>query len=245
MKMKIIHRSSIIWNLILFMLLSFMFIYLQKAIYLERSAFSLEFLKMTLVENIYLFSTLILTSLLIYNLKKVCKLFYVFSVLFVSVYSIINIFEEFSKLILVVLFVYFLLSYYFYFLLKSDLNLSFYNPSYDEKNLFDPMLFKMKCSLNYKVAAKDESVSGYLTNWDDVGCFISLNSELPKNATVKRLQISFDNQNFEDNVKVVTLLKNRKGLGIKFNTNKTNNIFNWNELNKIITDMGISVEYVK
>ena len=149
--MKIIYRSSIIWNLILFMLLSFMFIYLQSAIYLERTAFSLEFLKSTLIENVYLFSSLIITNLLVFNLKKSSKLFYILSVFMVSIYSVVNLFEDFSKLVLIVLFVYFLLSYYFYFLLKSDLNLSFYNPLYNKNNLFDPMLFKIHCSLNYKL----------------------------------------------------------------------------------------------
>ena len=245
MKMKIIHRSSIIWNLILFMLLSFIFIYIQKAIYLERSAFSLEFLKVTVINNIYLLSSLTLTSILIYKLKKICKIFYVATVFFVSAYSVLSLFEEFSKLILVVLFVYFLLSYYFYFLLKSDLNLSFYNPSFDNSNLFDPMLFKIDCSIDYKVNGIEGTSSGCLTNWDDVGCFISLNTELPKKSIIKTLSISFDGQIFEDDVKVVTILKDRKGLGIMFNSSKSHNIFNWNELNKIITDMGISVEYVK
>jgi hypothetical protein len=245
MKMKIIHRSSIIWNLILFMLLSFIFIYIQKAIFLEKSAFSLDFLKVTVLDNLYLLSSLVVTSLLIYKLKKICKIVYIGTVLFVSVYSVLNLFEEFSKLILVVLFLYFLLSYYFYFLLKSDLNLSFYNPSFDNNNLFDPMLFKINCSVGYKVNGVESSTDGCLTNWDDAGCFISLSSALPKNSIVNKLSISFDNQTFEDDVKVVTILKDREGLGLSFNLNKSHNIFNWNELNKIITDMGISVEYVK
>jgi hypothetical protein len=222
-----------------------MFIYLQEAIFLEKSAFSLEFLKSTLLENVYLFSSLILTSILVYNLKKSCKLFYCLSILFVSTYSVINLFEEFSKLVLIVLFVYFLISYYFYFLLKSDLNLSFYNPAYDEKNLFDPMLLKIKCILMYKVSDKDVEISGNLTNWDESGCFVSLESSIPKGVRPERLIIEFNNQKFEENVKVVTLLKCRDGVGLRFHVNKSNNMFNWTELNKIITDMGISVEYVK
>jgi len=107
------------------------------------------------------------------------------------------------------------------------------------------MLFKITCSIDYKVNGAEGTSTGCLTNWDDVGCFISLNTELPKNSIVKSLSISFDDQTFEDDVKVVTILKDRKGLGVRFNSIKSHNIFNWNELNKIITDMGISVEYVK
>lgn len=246
MKMKIIYRSSVIWNLILFMLLSFMFIYLQKAIYLERSAFNILFLKSTLVENLPVISCIFLSSLLIYNLKKICQFFYFLSVLFITSVSIINLFQEFSKLILIVLFLYILISYYFFFLLRSDLFRSYYNPLYNKKNLFEPMLFKIPCELEVFRNDKTESIKGYLTNWDDFGCFIALEQPYPKNLGIKNnLSIIFNEQRFDEQVSVVSLLKSRRGIGLRFKNNKSKNIFNWKELNKIIDDMGISVEYVK
>lgn len=175
-----------------------------------------------------------------------CQLFYFSSVLLITSVSVINLFQEFSKLILIVLFLYILISYYFFFLLRSDLFRSYYNPLYDDENLFEPMLFKIPCELEVIKNDKAESIKGYLTNWDDFGCFVALEEAYPKNLGSKNnLTITFNEQKFEEQVSVVSLLKGRKGVGVRFKSNKSENIFNWKELNKIIDDMGISVEYVK
>lgn len=230
-----------VWNLILFMLLSFTFILLQKAIYFERSMFNIVFIKETAFNYQYLIGLILITALLIFNLSKLSKLFYFITTVSVIIASVLNLIDEFSKLVLIVLAIYTLVSYYYYYLLDLDLNYSFYNPGYSQENLFEPMLLKLPC----RVIENEKSFQGYLTNWDDSGCFIKSKEEIKIESNIIKIEFDFGEKKFLQNACPVSFSKDGTGLGVKFKENEGNIILNWKELESIINDMGLDVEFIK
>lgn len=240
MNLKIIYRSAVIWNIVLHFLLSLMFIFLQQAIYEEKSLLNLFFLKSTITSFWPVAALLIFSSLLVFNLKKISHLFFTLSAIFIAVYSSYQLWIDFSKLILIVLFIYIQVSYYLSFMLKTDLNHAFYNPNYSEKDLFDPML--MKIQVDVEDIKSNIVMKGHLTNWDEDGCFIKLEKELPKKKDLN-LIFHFKGHEFKQTGFVATNSKKNMGIGVRFV--ERNNKKGWKEIFKIISDMGMDVEYIQ
>lgn len=238
MNLKIIYRSAVVWNVILHILMSFLFIFLQEAIYQEDSVFNIGFIRSISFSILPLLVVGAVSLFFIFNLKKVSKYFYILTVSAVSLYSAYHLISDFSKLILIVLFFYLLVSYYLYFLLTSELEQSYYNPGFSSQNLFDPMLLKINVKLSEMKTKK--SHLGVLTNWDEDGCFVKLETPLEKHSQLE-LEILYMNHSFKQKVAAVTILKNKEGIGLKLK--QTDNT--WENFYKIISDMGMKVEYVK
>ncbi len=87
--------------------------------------------------------------------------------------TIKNLSVDFSKLIIIALFLYTLITYYFYQFLSIEVAESYYNPLYNEDDLFPPMLKRLECEL---VDEKGNLATGWLTNWNENGCFVYLNN---------------------------------------------------------------------
>lgn len=242
MNIKIIYRSAVIWNIILFLVLTFAFIYLQEAIFLERSIFSLDFLKITSVKHKLLITSLAITGITVFTFKRLSKIVFFLNSIGVVFYSVINLNTEFSKLVLIILFLYLLVSYYYFYLLDIELNQAIYNPNYFKNDLFKPMLMEIKAELE----TKNKNLAGYLTNWDENGCFIYLQDELEGNIKEVDLSLTLNGKVFKQGSILASVSKDKKGIGLRFVNDKANmNIFNWNEFKKIVSDMGLNVEYIK
>lgn len=239
MNLKIIYRSAVIWNIVLHFLLSVLFLILQQAIFQESSVLSSVFFKTTLVNYWPIVTVVVFSSILVFNLKKISQDFFMFTVFVVSLTTAVQLWFEFSKLILLVLFIYILASYYLRFMLKADLNQAYYNPGFSEEDLFEPMLFKIKVEV---IEKKSKQIyTGFLTNWDETGCFLQLEG-LPKEKNLE-LKFYFKNHVFTDNGHIATISKKNKAIGVRFQNRDSQ--LGWSEIYKIISDMGMDVEYIR
>lgn len=239
MNLKIIYRSAVIWNIVLHFLLSILFLILQQAIFQEKSVLNSAFFKTTFLNYWPIVTVIFLSSFLVFNLKKVSQDFFMFTVFVVSLTSAVQLWFEFSKLILLVLFIYILASYYLRFMLKEDLNQAYYNPGFSDEDLFEPMLLKIRVDVIEKKSNK--VFSGFLTNWDETGCFIQL-EEMPKEKNLQ-LKLYFKGHVFTDNGHIATISKKNKAIGVRFHNAEAQ--LGWSEIYKIISDMGMDVEYIR
>lgn len=244
MNLKIYHKSAIIWNVILFILLSFVFVYLSNAVYFSESIFKKSFLTSFVNSNKFLIGYYALTVLLTYRLSKKSRLFFVLSSLLTVSFISYQLFNDFSKLILLILFLFIIVSYYIYYFLSSELSESYYNPLYSAEDLFDPMLKKFKCNISW-----DESnLSAYFTNWSSSGFFIFVEGQskgkVPKLVDV---EIKYEGIVFKCRAKVVSKARNNKGFGLKVleTNNEENSDTSWFGFYEIIDKMGYHVEYLK
>ncbi len=87
---------------------------------------------------------------------------------------------------------------------------------------------------------------GYLTNWDEEGCFIMLEQPLSEKIKNLRLTIEFSGRSFEQDGEVVAQSTDFKGVGIKFNKiPKGLNVFNYAEFNELVHELGFKPERLR
>src|SRR5690606_19768288 len=107
-------RSIILWNIILFLVLSIGLFHISGSDLVHVSAFSGQFFKTA--KNVYLviFTLVGLSFFSIFMVMRISKLFFALTVLSVAFLTAMQLVDNFSKLILVLLFMYLAISYYYY-----------------------------------------------------------------------------------------------------------------------------------
>jgi hypothetical protein len=181
-------------------------------------------------------------------MKKVSKVLLLFVVGTTFVQTVLNLDTEFSKMILVLLFFYLLLSYYLIQFYSMDLDESFYNPRFDDKNLFDPMLTRIKCEIVQRglnvEADYDVMAEGFFTNWSEEGCYIFLEKSVLLKGDLS-LVIEMNGLKFYQDVSIVSKIKNGSGYGLRFipvEKRQIKNHLGWKEFYEIIEEMGYTPE---
>jgi hypothetical protein len=245
MKLKIIHRSSSIWNIIVFVLLSFFFLFAVTAIINNKSGFDLTFLRFFLVKEDFFLAIILISSLSVFFHKKISKMLFLSCSIIVIGKVSLNLYEDFDKFIVTMLFFFILSSYYYFTLLQIELRRAYLSPNYSIKELFDPMLYKIPCaveSLDNK--DKKEELDSYLLNWDDESCFISCKwQDIPKDKNVNFV-VEYNGYTFSQKAKIVSFKKDI-GIGLVFMDEEKKSLFDWAEFIKIINDLGFTVRYLK
>ena len=233
-QLKVKKKDVLVLNLIVFLGLSFMFLYLQHAYRYHLSPFSVVYLKKSVEFFWYASAPLLLSAVLIWNHHKWSLSVFSYSVLIVSYKVVEGLFLEFNKIIVIALFCYVVISFFLYQLYGYYLSLASLNANYDSSDLFNPMLKEIPCS----VILENEEFVGRLTNWDQEGCFIKLEKPL---FNKKRIQvvIDFKGRKFEEEGELVAHSVDFTGIGIKFGkTPKGLKVFNWTEFNELVQELG-------
>jgi hypothetical protein len=233
-QLKVRKKDVLVLNLIVFLGLSFIFLYLQYAYRHHLSPFSVAYLKKSVEFFWYASVPLCISAVLIWHHHKWSLPVYSFCVLLISYKVVEGLFLEFNKIIVIALFCYIVISYFLYQLFGHYLSLASLNANYASSDLFNPMLKEITCS----VVLEDELVVGFLTNWDEEGCFIKLKQPL---LNKKRIQvvIDFKGRKFEEEGELVAHSVDFTGIGIKFGkTPKGLKVFNWTEFNELVQELG-------
>lgn len=257
--MKILYRNTLVWNLILFVMFSLLLVHIASAVSYEESAFSTELARKSLLDNKWLVGFLALTGLAIFRLNKLSKLLFATSTLFVIGNCIQMLTFNFNKILLILIFFYILISYFYYQFLKIELAESYYNANFYKNRLFDPMLYKIKCTIEFgnkstKNVNQNNVVNAHLTNWNENGCFVILSeqasseevaesSSMPKLKGKVLVNFVIDGKKFQNSGLVVSQIFKSEGIGIKF-YDESNSIYNWDNFYKIIENQGLTPEYV-
>jgi hypothetical protein len=240
-QLKVKKKDTIILNVIIYLFLSFFFLYIQHAYRHHLSPFSLVYMRKGLELFWYVAVTLIISGYMIWKHHKYSIAMYRLSVFLVGFKVIEGLFIEFNKIIVIAMFFYVTISYFLYQLLNYYLSLASINRNYSEDDLFDPLLKKIEC----KVVTDDYEIDGHLSNWDNEGCFIKLNEAktLPQNVKVK---VFFRDREFLQNGEVVASTLDLTGVGIKFEgTVKDLSVFNWTEFMQIVHELGFQPERLR
>ncbi len=240
-QLKVKKKDTIISNVVIFLVLSFLFLFIQHAYRHHISPFSFVYLKKGLELFWYVAMTLILSSILIWKHHRHSVLAYKISIFLVGFKVLEGLFIEFNKVIVIALFFYITISYFLYQILSYYLSLASINANYDPHDLFDPMLKTIDC----KVGSGELELKGHLTNWDKEGCFIKLNEA--KEITDKiSVTIYFADREFTQRGEVVASSLDLTGVGIKFqDTPKDLNVFNWSEFMEIVHELGFQPERLR
>jgi hypothetical protein len=240
-QLKVRKKDTLILNVLIYLTLSFFFLYLQHAYRHHLSPFSLVYFRKGFELFWYVALTLSLSAVLIWKHHSRSLFMYQLSIFLVSFKVVEGLFIEFNKIIVVAMFFYSIISYFLYQLLKHYLGLASINPNFMPSDLFRPLLRDIPCRINWN----DKQAAGTLSNWDDEGCFIKLTepTDLPSSVEVT---VFFSNREFVQNGEVVASTHDLQGVGIKFGkTLKDLNVFNWSEFMEILHELGFQPERLR
>lgn len=236
MALKVVKRTTVIKNIIAFVVLSLVFLHIVLSISKGVSAKSFEMLMSNINAYKPLMALALVTVFSLINAKRVSRLF--LSIFCISVVSItfIIFLESYDKFILIYNFIYLLSSYYFYSLFTLEMKEAFYEPGYKLSEIGNRKPYEFKVFIEDKSQTKFE---GYISNWNNSSCFIGLNKKGPIiNGEVKVI-FEYANRKFEQSGQVVTRYEN--GYGVKFLEVENSTKHNWESFYAIIHDRGYSI----
>lgn len=240
-QLKVRKKDRIIFNVVIYLILSFLFLYIQHAYRHHLSPFSTVYLQKALELFWYVAVTLGVSAIFIWRHHRYSVILFQASIFLVSFKVIEGLFIEFNKIIVIATFFYAIISYFLYQLLKYYLTLASINPNYNSSDLFSPLLKNIPC----KLYGENFELDGNLSNWDYEGCFIKLSGprKLPKKLKVK---IMFHGREFIQQGEVVAATLDFHGVGIKFEkTVKELSVFNWEEFMEIVQELGFQPERLR
>lgn len=241
-QLKVKNKDILVVNLIIFLLLSFVFLYLQYAYRHHLSPFSLVFLRKSFELFWYALVPLVTCSILVWKHHRFSASLFTFCISLVSYKVTEGLFIEFNKIIVITLFFYLVIYYSLYQLYVFYLSSAYLNANYINSDLFPPLLKDVPCLVKFE----QNSLVGHLTNWDNDGCFLKLDHPLESLPGKIRVQIDFKGRSFEQDGEVVAHSVDFTGVGIKFGkTPKGLNIFNWAEFNELVHELGYKPERLR
>ncbi len=233
-QLKVKKKDTIILNVVIYLGLTFFFLYLQHAYRHHLSPFSLVYARKGLELFWFVALTLAVASILVWKHHRYALPLYQLSIFLVGFKVVEGLFIEFNKIIVLATFFYSVISYFLYQLLRHYLELASVNPNYAPSDLFKPLLRDIRC----RITSGDTVVTGTLTNWDDEGCFILVDvaTVLPESVDVT---VFFRDREFFQQGALVASTPDSKGIGIKFERSvKDLNVFNWSEFMEIVHELG-------
>lgn len=240
-QLKVKKKDVLVLNMILYLGLSFLFLYLQYAYRHHLSPFSLAYLRKSMELFWYISIPILFSVIFIWRHNHLGLTAYGICVSIVSYKVIEGLFIEFNKIIVIALFCYTVISYFLYQLYKHYLSLASLNANYSPDDLFEPLLKLIPCTLK----VEENQISGFLTNWDEEGCFVHLN-EPKRIGSHLEVEISFHGRKFTQQGEVVAHSVDLTGIGIKFGkTPKGLEIFNWSEFNELVHELGFKPERLR
>lgn len=232
--MKILKRSSNVFNLILFQVFSYIFLHVVLSLKTGYSAISIERFYSVAYENILLVSFLILNMISIFFIKKISYFQVIISSVVISVICFFQFLDTFDKTILFYTLFYIFTSFFFVMIWKLELEESIYNPNFDSRGLRSSGLQKVNVSLSDQ---SGNHIDGVIQNWSKDSFFLSCEKfELNVNDIID-ISMEYQKIKFEFKAKIATQSKGGFGLYVIRQQNTTS--LNWLDFYDIISDRGI------
>lgn len=240
-QLKVKKKDPVVMNTIIYLLLSFVFLYLQYAYRHQLSPVSMVYLRKSVELFWYIAIPIGIAAYLIWRIQRIAAYAYGFCIFLVTYKVVEGLFIEFNKIIVIALFFYTVIAYFLYQLLKVYWDNASINPNYDKADLFPPLLKVIGISLGKEGNEGD----GILTNWDADGCFIKL-TKSAKFTGQLMVKIRFENREFVQEGEVVAQTLDLTGVGIKFKqSSKDLKVFNWDEFTELIQELGFRPERLR
>lgn len=240
-QLKVRKKDPVVLNSIVYLLLSFVFLYLQYAYRHQLSPVSTVYLRKSVELFWYVAFPVGIAMYLIWRIERIAAYAYGFCILLVTYKVVEGLFIEFNKMIVIALFFYVIISYFIYQLLKVYWDNASINPNFHKADLFPPLLKVISSTLTMD----GKSVEGKLTNWDAEGCFIKLETPLVLKGNIQ-VQVRFQNKEFLEEGEVVAQTLDLTGVGIKFKqSSKDLKVFNWAEFTELIQELGFEPERLR
>ncbi len=237
--MKIHSRPLIVYYVVLFSALAPYFVHLSYSLQNGTSAIDRTFLITFVRENVSLFALSLISIIFAWKLSSLTKFLVSFLAVVCLIYSMSIALVDFNKVILIMDFFFLVTAYYLMMVFSGEISSASYNPLYVKSTIGRRSEYDLPCSV--KLATQE--IHGTLTNWDEQGCFISLevnDSLLPNLEPTLEVETRIDDIHFNQNGRIVTSFEGGIGIRFSINTKLSSEGYNWSEYFKIIDHRGFT-----
>ncbi len=238
--MKILKRNYTHRNLIIFLILSLVYLQAIAALSSGQTIFSPQEFSSFIKNNYFI---LISTSVAFYTVVKIKKYSdwaLVFCLSLIVGKNFILLSDSFNKLTLVLNFIYLVFAFYFYVTWEIELGLACFNPKFTSNDLEKESRFKIEALVNDsdKNEKTNKSYRVYITNIDEESCFIYL-KDIPDFKLGSRkwlyLDAHYEGVHFHQRARVVSLYD--QGVGLVFDKPSEGRA-SWSKLYKVCLQRG-------
>jgi hypothetical protein len=233
--MKILKRSNLIYNEVLFVIFSIVYLHISFSLDADISAIDLPRL-INMLKGLPLLiglSTLCIGALLLVRRFSIYLLSFLTLIVFYKSFSLFLL--SYDKLLLVLNVVYMLVSYNMILLLKEELSLAIYQPGFKENSLEVENYKNLTAHLSFD----GNNISGNITNLDKLGLVVKIDTNTQIRGVVD-INIPFEGEEFYSKGVVATRFTD--GYGIKIlASKKTPSVLQWKDLYNIFYRRGYKI----
>jgi len=221
-------------NSMAFVLLSLVFLLLQRSLQSNLPFMNVVFLKRTFFDE-WIILLLSLPALwMLWKHKLEARFAFALFCSAIAFRSLEGLFLNFDKILMIVLFVYVCMAYAFYQLIGWTFTRAVFSPNYREDDLQLPMALQIPVRLKLG----DQLCTGYLTNWDNGGAFIYLHETVTPMRVAGELTVKIEDHAFQAKGSVVTVAMDGKGIGLEWENNTVELESSWMSLMALFNDLG-------
>jgi hypothetical protein len=238
--MKILKRNYIHRNLIVFLLLSLVYLEAIASLAHGDSLFSIARLKDFFLNHYLVFMVTLLSVYTAIAFKKYSKWVLLASIVMIAGENFILLSGSFNKLILVLNFIYVVFAFYYYVVWELEVELACFNPNFTRFDLVKAKRFPLEVTLTCD-EENATSANVHLTNIDEQSCFVLLSEKSEVKLSPKKkylLELNFDGVKFSSLAEVVSHYD--CGYGLVFEKRKSEiDRPAWSDLYQVCLERGI------
>lgn len=236
--MKILKRNYGHRNLIVFLILSLVYLQAIYSLSNGRSIFSLLSLRTFFFDNYLILALTALTAFMVVKLKKYSEILLLICLIVIVGKNFILLSASFNKLTLVLNFIYLVFAFYFFISWEIEVGLASFNPLFTRHDLEKESRFRLRAMISSDAEGED-SVPVFITNIDNESCFLLM----PKDSTIDLnpsklyfLESNYEGVRFRHAARLVSAYD--RGVGLIFD-HSTDSRVSWSELYKVCLERGI------
>lgn len=236
--MKILKRNYEHRNLILFIILSLVYLQIIYSLSNGTSIIGKESIGSFFSNHYLIFSFGILTLLIVMKVKKYSDMFLLVFLCIVAGKNFILLASSFNKMILVLNFAYLVFAFYFYMSWDVEITKACFNPLFESNDLEKSSRFALKGAM---YDSSDQLLSVItVSNIDEKSCFVILDKAIePASLKNKELKLvsSMEGVEFVSFARLATVYD--QGLGFEILSKKMSSTHEWSELYKVCLERGL------
>lgn len=236
--MKILKRNYGHRNLILFLLLSLVYLQAIYSLSIGHSLFSLISFRSFFISHYLILLLTLITGFMVMKIKKYSEIMLLICLIIIVGKNFFLLSDSFNKLTLVLNFIYLVFAFYFFITWELEVGLASFNPRFSTHDLEKESRFKLRASICLNEEGSD-GIEAIITNIDEGSCFLLLPKEanFELNSSKKYLIESvYEGVHFKHNARLVSSYG--QGIGLVFEDYPDARV-SWSELYKVCLERGI------
>ncbi len=235
--MKILGRNYRHRNLIIFLLLSQVYLQAISSLSHGNTIFSLLSMRSFFKEHFIIFLLSLLSTYMVLNVKKYSEFILLLCLSIIVGKSFILLSTSFNKLTLVLNFIYLLFAFYFFISWELEVAMASFNPKFSAQDLEKEPRFKLQGRIGLSESEED-SIKVHITNIDEESCFLLLPKNCKFDFLASRkyyLTSHYEGVYFTHQARLVSSYD--RGVGFVFENNSDLRL-SWSELYKVCLERG-------